>query len=188
MAAAAPAPRLPTNFSHDTGLRFVLSPLIGHAREQALAHCLSSSTLLFFRPPALSSGWGIMRSSASLPYTPRGAMCKNVCHLRWRQGSDRRAKQHNCSVGSVHVTDCSRAKHASTHMYVGMTCMYSGMYYALFRTRLGGWRPRRPPFRPRNKRMSNPIRLHYSTLGWSPSTAAISKMQVNVNAINNKLS
>ena len=34
-------------------------------------------------PPArpLISGWGIMRSSASLPYTPWGAMCKNVCHL-----------------------------------------------------------------------------------------------------------
>ena len=102
------------------GLTVCLLPLTGHVRERALAHCLSSSTLLFFRPPALSSGWGIMRSSASLPYTPRGAMCKNVCHLRWRQGSDRRAKQHNCSVGSVHVTDCSthRAKHASTHMYV----------------------------------------------------------------------
>ena len=139
MAAAAPAPRLITNISHGTGSRFV-SCHLSVTPEQALAHCLSSSTLLFFRPPALSSGWGIMRSSASLPYTPRGAMCKNVCHLRWRQGSDRRAKQHNCSVGSVHVTDCSRAKHASSHMYVGIMHCLEPSWGA------GGWRPRRPPF------------------------------------------
>ena len=31
---------------------------------------------------------------------------------------------YDCSVGSVHVTDCSRAKHVSTCMYVGMTRMY----------------------------------------------------------------
>ena len=34
-----------------------------------------------FPPARPTSGWGIMRSSASLPYTPWGAMCKNVCHL-----------------------------------------------------------------------------------------------------------
>ena len=37
------------------------------------SHPSTRYTLLFFRPPALSSGWGIMRSSASPPYTPRGA-------------------------------------------------------------------------------------------------------------------
>ena len=82
--------------------RFAAEPLIDSVtQERVRRKCSppSSSTLLFFRPPALSSGWGIMRSSASLPYTPWGAMCKNVCHLRWRQGSGRRASSRTAASG-----------------------------------------------------------------------------------------
>ena len=110
-----------------------------------------------------------MRSSASLPYTPRGAMCKNVCHLRWRQGSGRRAKQHNCSVGSVHVTDCSRAISILARTY-----MYVLQLYALFRTRLGGGVS---DARPSDLGIRDCPTQYGSTtlpLGWSSSTAAIS--------------
>ena len=53
----------------------------------------------FFRPPALSSGWGIMRSSASPPYAPWGAMCKSVCvcHL----GGDKEVVAAPCSIAAA---------------------------------------------------------------------------------------
>ena len=58
-----------TNISHGTGLRFVsCHPLIGHAREQALAHCLSSLLfhLLFLLYSKLTLPLGWSSSTAAI--------------------------------------------------------------------------------------------------------------------------